>query len=254
MKYKKLFKGITLPLGFSLVGIPKLKRLFLIKKIKQPIYIEFIGVSGVGKSTLYKYVNKGLYKNWLDIRHFEEFNSDKVQDLIGNLPLYYNELGKYRINMVLKGEESHVEKLNAFRTGYNILKRDALLHLLNKKDIVMSDEGILQFYLDGIINLYKENKDDFLTLLKNRAVIYCYAPSEVVVNRIMDRKNKRGHLWYKHKEMSYQELIEFTQGSQKKIEDMVSILEEFIPVLKVDTTDHFKVSKQKILSFISENS
>lgn len=253
MNYKIILKKITLPLGFTLGSTPKLKRFSICKRINKPVYIEFVGASGVGKSTMYKKISKGYCNNWLDILHFEELYSDKIADLINELPSYYNELAKSRFDYVSNGTDSYIEKLNALRTGYNILMRDGLLHLLNKESVVVSDEGLLQFYSKGVINLERYNKKDFLKLIKNRKIVYCYAPADVIVERIIERQSKLGHLWFKHKGKSRETLLEVVNDNNKRINLMISIVENYIPVLRINTNEQDSVNINLIQSFIKDD-
>src|SRR5699024_8263577 len=144
-KYKRFLAGFTLPLGFIVQRVPPMRR-FKPSDKGNPVYIEFIGASGVGKTTLYKQIIKKYNAEWIDIRHFEALKSHKMKDgLIDSLAIY-QDLARYKVDEILEGEEKILpgDKLGACRTSYNIIMQDALVYLFNKQDVILSEEGLFQ--------------------------------------------------------------------------------------------------------------
>lgn len=251
-KYKHLVTHFTLPFGFTLQRVPKLKHFFR-NKNKRPIYIEFIGPSGVGKTTLYRYLNRGMFLKWYDIKHFYLFNSTKISEKkIAEVNIYQHlAASRYNENKDSNLSLNYINKLNSLRTGYNIIREDAANYFYNEKDIILSEEGIVQFYTVGVNDLLHKNKIDIKNFLTNRAYIYCIASNETIFKRIKKRECQTGHRWSGHNLKSEEELYQVIKNNLEEKEQLVKKLKAFIPVLEINTENPLEFNKKKIIEFIN---
>jgi|SRR5690554_3048660 len=252
-KVKKLISRITLLFGFTIQKVPALRLFnFKSKGLLNPVYIEFIGASAVGKTTLYRKLNKKYIRKWLDIRQFAALNSHKnIEELIGPSS-FYHDLANSKISITVENsvKSTGYDKLKSFYLASNAMKQDAYINYFNKKHTILSEEGLLQFYSEGVIKLFNENREKLIDLLNRRAIIYCYASPEIIVQRVLLRKEKTGHLWQGHKVSSEDELLRAVKRTLDEKEKLINIVKEFVPVLKINTAQSTASNLKEIHSFI----
>jgi len=252
-KYKKIISRIMLPLGVTLQRVPPLRRMKFFKKDTAPLYIEFVGASAVGKTTLYRKLYRWYGVEWIDIKHFVTLHADKLKGELYNLAPFYQDLASWRINDILTKENAirPIEQLGAFRTAYSIIREDALIYQYNTNDIILSEEGLFQFFSGGIDSLFDNSLDEFKKLLRGRAMVHCYASVEVIAERIQKRQEKSQHLWFGHKVATSEELFQVIQRSLDEKRELINRLKKFIPVLEINTEDSLISNEKKIRDFIS---
>jgi|GEM_PF-1251542 len=253
-KSKSLISRITLFFGFLPQRVLPLRRI-KINKIKSPIYIEFIGASSVGKTTLYRQLYNVLGKCCLDIKQFVGLNSvdGHIEKYISD-DSFYQILANERIEMVknIYANHSPYNKLNAFRTATNIINEDAIVHFYNKNNIILSEEGLFQFFSNGFELLYHYDKDKFTELIKNRGYVFCYASPKVIAERVHLRRNKTGHIWFGHKVSNDDELLSVIKSNLEEKERLKNILKKYVPILEINTESSLLVNQQKIVDFINK--
>lgn len=220
----------------------------------KPLYVEFVGVSGVGKTTLFKNLNKNKRKtDWIHSRQFVLAKHDmSIKDQISSVS-FYQDLIENKVEQIVNKTYQPFDQLDLFKYNYYIIRDDALAYLYNKHHTLLCEDGLLHNFGSGIESVYRKDYEKFKVILRNRAVVYCYASAEVVAGRILKRKNEIGELRPQHKKVGAVEtLIETERVALDKMEQFVNILKEQIPVLKINTEDAWELNKQKIDRFISE--
>lgn len=251
---RRIINKLTLFFGFFIQRIPSLKSLPLLTN-RNPVYIEFIGASGVGKSTLFEKVMNKSWKKWMSIKHFEVLYRQKLKSRDFDKQPLYQELALYRINEVVSAQDEILpfDMLEACSSGYNTISLDALVHLYNKESIVISEEGLLQFNSNAIKHLITSDKNSMKSLLNNRAVVYCYTSPEIVVDRILKREMETGNIWFKHKGLSKDELYKVVSDNIEEKHNLIKVLEKHIPILYIDTNEDLKNNRKKVIDFILSN-
>lgn len=247
---KKAINFLSLLIGVSIHKKKRLKKV-VFKKSDRPLLIEFMGVSGVGKSYLFNELNQP----YLDIDHFEFINAYNSQtNILEKIkePTIYEILAKYKIDNIQKDIEiSNCDKLQVLGRSFRKLKQDAAFFLYDTNRVLLSEEGVLQFFTQEIEQCIDDGMSDQLNLLyKNRAVIYCHAPAATIVDRVYKRRQETGKLWYKHKQKTKEELcVEIEKQIQDK-ENLLRKIKKQIPVLTINSAHDVKNNKEKILNFI----
>ncbi len=246
MKLKSLFSL----LGFEIYRKSK-KNKIKFDSSQKPLYIEFLGVSGVGKSTIFNALQK-KEKFWLTVN--EHNNSlGKHQRVKFDKNSAEQRLAEQRWKYLKEKNYLPTDKLRVAYWNYVILNSDALLQKNNKNSIVLSDEGMVLSFSDAIMDLENENSkllDDFL---KNRAFVYCTARPDVILKRIESRRKQTGKVVAQHKTNSNQELLEIISQETKERDNLVDFLKRRNkPLLVIDTSEELDKNLSKVLTFIRE--
>lgn len=229
-----------------------LKRKFLKKKIanieennqlSSKYHLEFIGVSGIGKTTLCQlYQEKSklnfLKKNQLKcisildqhmnsiywfllnskMRNLNQFNITDKQRL---------ELTRYFLNEVFL-DSNLIEQSNSRK----VLLEEGLFHNFNKELCTLSDE-------------------DFSKVIENRAFVFLNAKNvNIIYNRIHHRIANGGHTNIFHQNLSEVELKSNIFESIKAFKKLVlKIQEQGIPIIQIDAEDSVENQLQVLLKF-----
>lgn len=248
--------GITLPFGFTVRRIRPLKPLQFLRarrKSPVPVYVEFVGAPAVGKSTLYTHLNKRHRVEWMDIKHFSHFHYDKPNVGLQGAGSPYQYLAEWRLAHLV-GDSSTlrpVDRLEGCSSSFNVLREDALVHLHNKRDVILSEEGIFQFFGKGIGSLYSDNFEQFNSILSRRAIVYCVASPDLIVQRIRKRKMANATSWYGHNVSTAEELYRSVKDTLDEKSALIELLRKYIPVLEINTEDSLGENEKKIRAFIT---
>ncbi len=250
---KKIIAKMTLPLGFTIRRVTPLRRFqFFQEKKPTPVYIEFVGGPAVGKTTLYRQLNKKPLVEWIDPKHFSTMHYDKVNVKLQDPKSFYQYLASWRINHLASARSllQPTDRLEGCSSSYNVLREDALIHVYNKKDLILSEEGIFQFFSGGIGSLRDDDRESFELLMQRRAIVYCVASVEAIASRIEKRRQSGGTNWYGHNTSTHEELLRVIQQTLNEKDALISILKEYIPVLEIDTENSLRDNERKIRTFI----
>jgi shikimate kinase len=246
---KQIIKKITNKLGFEVRKIKTKKEIKLVP-LNRPIYVEFVGISGVGKTTLYREVKKqrGKKAKWIDVREF--LGSQKYplkEELFGK----YQEIIDYKIKYIVNKSFSALDKMKLISFFYKNISEEIIVNYYNKNTTVIFEDGMLHNFSDALNYVYNSNKELFLELIKDRIVVYCYSTPETIANQIIKRKNE-GALRPQHKVSSFEELVEKQKQSLKNKEQFINILKEnHVPFLMINTSDDIESNAKKVNAFIS---
>ncbi|HUH36275.1 MAG TPA: hypothetical protein VL022_10620 [Moheibacter sp.] len=240
---------------FSLLGL-EVYRKPLFNSIQfgehqQPIYVELVGVSGVGKSTLYHSLLKE--KKFWTIQEFIRFNRKTEANYLTDDSSFYQKLAKIQWEYIQNLTILETDKLRMAHWNYKTINEDILIANSNKNSIVVSDEGILHNFQDSLLKMNEENQEKFQFFLKNRAIIYCYSTPEKIVNQIIDRSEKTGRTVSHHKGKSIEELYDIVKRDLEEKEEFLEIMFNMgIPILRINTQDSLELNSKKINKFIEE--
>lgn len=218
---------------------------------EKPLYVEFVGLSGVGKSYLFNKLDKEKNK-WLGIKNFWQLFSHKENNsLLESIP-FYQYLAEEKINRTLKRDWLSTDHLAYFRYFHVVINKDALVYKLNKNYIIISEEGLLHNFGSCIEKLYKIDQNKFRKILKNRAIVYCFAPSKVIADRIIKRRKTSEKLLSQYKVDSRRELLQNIDRDLEIKQRVICLFKEYIPVLEINTADDVKQNAEKVENFIEE--
>lgn len=217
-----------------------------------PIYIELVGVSGVGKSTFYQSLLKEQQDFWTIADFKKSLPNVSAQPFIDKAE-FYEELAKAQWKHIQELAILDTDKLRMAHWNYKTLTEDALIVNYNKNAIILSDEGILHNFQHSLMKIKVNSSKDFKDFLKNRMVIYCYSDAEKIVAQIIDRQNKTGRVISHHKSKSKEELLEIVENDLREKEEFLKVLENHpIPILKINTQNDLSENVTKVKELIKK--
>lgn len=243
-------KVLSKTIGFNLTRA-KTRR---VDKIKgNPLYVEFVGVPGVGKTTLYKNVFKEIKRKWRDIHELKTIFIKHAEDQNAESLLCYQELAQHKMQSIETRNYSGIDQMKLVKYFHSVLIADSFGYLFNNDYNVMSEEGLIHNFGDSLLALFKGNKEEFENLMKHRAVVYCHAPAEIVAKQILEREKKTGRLLPQHKVSSFDELVNLQNESLKLKQQLIDFLSKHdIPILSIDTSDPMTGNVAQVKHFLTE--
>lgn len=236
--------------GFNL----KRARIRSVKKINgDPIYVEFVGIPGVGKTTLYENVFKKVKRNWRDIHELQRIFMEHTNGIATESQLCYQMLAQSKMQSLETRNFSGIDQMKLVKYFHSVLIADSLVHLFNNKYNIMSDEGLIHNFGEGLLALSISNSDELKNLLKRRAVIYCHTSAEIIAKRIIERGEKTGRLLPQHKVNSFDELVSLQKKSLDQKNQLLGFLsEKDIPFLSIDTSNPMTENVDQVKHFLTE--
>lgn len=243
-------KILSKTIGFNL----KRARIRNVKKIKgDPIYVEFVGVPGVGKTTLYENIFKKVKRNWRDIHELQRIFMEHTNGIAAESQLCYQVLAQSKMQSLESCNFNGIDQMKLVKYFHSVLIADSLVHLFNNKYNIMSDEGLIHNFGEGLLALSRSNIDEFKSLSKRRAVIYCHTSAETIAKRIIEREKKTGRLLPQHKLDSFEELVSLQKKCLKQKNQLIGFLSKYdIPFLSIDTSNPMTENVEQVVKFITE--
>lgn len=234
--------------GFSIYRNEQKKKII---KNGKPIYIEFMGASGVGKSTLYTKILK-RNRDWYSPNEFIRKNQLKIEKSPIDDNSIYNQIAEQKLKQLIYQNISDVDKFRIAHWGYKTLIDDFLINRFNKDSIILSEEGLLHNFGDILVSSQLSlDNNTFKTLLENRFLIYCYSESNNIARQIKKRQEETGRLVSHHKTDSAEKLIIIIEKEIKEKEAILTFLERYnVPILKINTSEDIHQNLEKINTFI----
>jgi len=212
----------------------------------EAILVDFIGIAGTGKTTLLNglkfsktIINGSKYKNI----HLSPFS------LVDNSPAYQQLLAA-ALNEIANANSPVHQKFADLNALVLRLNTDGLLRKYHKKVVFVFDEGIIEGYWNVFDKLIERDSDFFQEFSKNRAIVFCDAPLEIIVDRFIKREStKPPHApWYQGE--TERELLNYYKEMQEAIRNFVAKAQNFLPILTIQTTNNFSDNIKIIQNFI----
>ena len=242
------FLGKTIGVNLKRVKISKVD-----KADGKPLYVEFVGVPGVGKTTLYNNVFKQIKNKWRDINELEQIFAEHNNGKATESYSCYQDLAQHKVSTVASYDYSGLDKMKIIKYFQSVLIKDSLVYLFNKEYNIVSDEGLIHNFGEGIIAFSNSKESDYKDLLKHRAIIYCETSASTIAKRIIEREKITGNLLPQHKVDSFDKLVlnqEKYLNNYRLIFDYTSKYN--IPILSIDTSDPMHDNVQKSIEFMSK--
>ncbi len=238
-------------IGFSIYRTKKIKPI-VFKENDRPILLEFVGISGVGKSTLFHELKKHK-KLWIEVREFMQMNRAANTNTILDDNVIYQEIADSKLHSVLQQQMAPADRFRVIHWGYTTLIEDAVISSLNINSTIVSEEGLLHNFGDCIEQLHHINKFKFNEIIQKRAVIYCFTSPEIIAKQIENRKLETGRIIAHHKNKSFDELLVIHKRELEEKERFINLLEKNnVPIIMINTSDELQGNVLKINTFIEK--
>lgn len=219
---------------------------------KNNYIIEFIGVAGVGKSTIAnKYKNKNtLNKNLSlktqnDVLVFRNNNTIKVKN-------YHEKLFENALQYIVNDTQYDSNfKYKMIELMKDLIRDDFIMNYYKKNEVYLLDEHFYHHYAPSINFVSSDFKKDFY---KNRIYIYCVNEAETIANQILKREKETGHLANYHKKENKEELIKFINKDLKNKEELYQKLKtETDKILVLHTQNNINSNLNEMDIFINKH-
>lgn len=217
----------------------------------KPVFVEFLGVSGVGKTTLFNTLknNRTSKLNWIDR---EEFLNRHKLEKVNPLNALYNSILKEKVDSINASEYNLEDKIWYSYFFYMNLKEDSFLVDHNLNTTIINEDGLFHNFGKILYNNFQTDKSKLLQLLRNRIFVVCRNSPENIANQIVKRKSRNNEIRPQHKDLSLKQLIEIQIDHQNQLDELVIILKEnSIPVLEIHTSDNISQLQSEINEFIN---
>lgn len=244
----KLVNKVARKFGFRIIRVKKESLGF--REHKRPLFIEFVGAPGVGKTTLFNKLNLKKLRA-VTITDFLRFIRKNKDDTFFDNKEVYQKLAATKLEVIYKRDVLALDKYFYISWFRSVITRD--LEVINNihRHLVITDEGLVHNFNSELIKLYETNNSEFRKLLKNRAFIYCFSDPQLIAEQILNRYGKTGTLLPQHKNKTSEELASDQVKAQKGKENLISLLEkENIPVLRINTAENADENVHKIYKFV----
>jgi uridine kinase len=221
-----------------------------IRKNTKGFIIEFIGPSGVGKSTLFDAVKNRMQGNWHYREQQKYYKLERSQTLIDGA-LHWNLMMAKACNLDIL-ELNGFRKLKLLKYFSDVVYSDLHMQYCASESGFLLEEGIFHNFSKEINSL---QNDEFESLIANRILIYVRPKSNItVVNRIRKRTANTGHTVAHHIGLSDQELLEIVDSSVISFDTMIKRAQIFNhPTLTVYAEDDLSYNAGLILKFEAAN-
>jgi len=223
-------------------------------KVNKPIKIEFIGPPGVGKTTIYEELIRRRKKKdvWLPVSFLsKQIKSIKLKE--SEVPEYHMALLEMKLNNVQGKKYSVFTKLSFLSYFFDVIKKDLILSKDFNDLTTVSDEGIVHNFSKEILELSKQNSRLALCVLKNTAIIYCYASAKTITNNVLKRHRETGRLLAQHRDKEKKDLMAVNKTAIENKEKTLQFLQtNNIPHVTLNTEEPVSINAQKVSTFINK--
>lgn len=245
---KKILQRIFSVLGYTIVKKSNKKKSLSVQPTKR-LFIEFVGPSGVGKTTVFRELQKhNLTNRWIGVSTFIRSLKDKSLALDPASEAVYSEV------LNLKRESIHSQfsfpiSVSLMQFFYGNLKEELLAREYNSEYTLIMEDGFFHNFGSAIMDFISKNEVAFQPFLVDRAVVYCTNSAQEIAKQIQKR-NLTSPRAYQNKK-SLEELEKMTQPVIDRNEKFVNYLKsKGVPVLYINTGDDLKDNGVKIKEFI----
>ncbi|WP_445730826.1 hypothetical protein [Mariniflexile sp.] len=207
--------------------------------------LEFIGPSGVGKTTLFNLTKDKLCSKWHNLAVIHPHKINNADEKLINI---HWDILKKKFNYIefLKSESFIKLKLNDYFN--QVLLNNIKLMSIKSESGFFLEEGICHNFSEELITL---NDEDLIYILKNRCLIYILSRESMnVVGQIKKRINEGGHTVHHHKGLNDIQLNTLTKDSIHIFNKFLERIKKFsIPVCKLYLEDGLEENFKKIIDF-----
>lgn len=207
--------------------------------------IEFIGPSGVGKSTLCSITEKKLSAKWNTLDLIQSTNIITIDEKL--LESHWK-VFKAKISSIncLKTKNSVKLKLATYFNKVISININ-LLHFENEYGFFL-EEGICHNFAQELLDL---NNEELYSLLKHRHLI-CILPKDpmFVVDQIKKRTSEGGHTVYHHEGLDSKALLDIVNESIIVYKEFITRIQNLnISSCQLLAEDGIEINSKKIIEF-----
>lgn len=248
-----LNKGLEKLTGFRLVRTQRHKSPWGLGKATNNLVVEFMGPSGVGKTTLrdyylkhhkFSFQNEVITEKEVKNYHFnlEEFKSENEE--------IYQTLFASKLKKISETKDSFIKTHRRLNLFYDSLKIDFVIRNYLSDTIVFMDQHVFKFFANDFIHLKEtELKQEFL---QRRIIIYCKASPETIIDYIEKRK-QAGSTRPVHKQRDSKQLHhQLQEHLAAREKDVQTLQQNGAHLLEINTEKSLAENTKLIDEFMTE--
>ncbi len=213
--------------------------------------IEFVGVSGIGKTTLARRLQGSLGGRWYFVEHVAS-----IQEAAFRLPpgrqAFYDRLIEAKIAAV-RGSGRHLyQQLSNLSTFSTNLLRDMAIRQAPVSRGFVQHDGALHVYCDEILIAGQADPVGMETFLRDRAIVHIVARRpETVLARIRARRREAGEAKLNnYPGLDDATVLDMTLEKDRQRRILCTICEEMgLPLLRLDAEEEPETNLRRIVDF-----
>lgn len=215
--------------------------------------VEFVGPSGVGKTTLYNVLLARRMSTdiWITVDELLNFYK-KTGSNQCKLNEVYEILLTMKLKDVTKKEFKIIDKYSILDFFYKNIQIDAIINNQALPALIVLHDGIIHNFSNELYLLNKNNTNLYFNIFKNRAVVHCYASPQLISENILKR-NSEGHSRPQHKFLTKGQLMEQSGDILTNKAQFVAQLKQYkIPCLEINMENDISQNVATVNKFIGE--
>lgn len=231
--------------------------------VKTPIVLEFIGLPGAGKTTVFHQVVAQLKQQGVSVAAGDEilrsWKKQPIWQRLGKLiPQTQNQWQILRQSLLLATQVKPTNWLSfskAIKTYANLKRIDAIAQA-NNEQLILLDQGLLQeiwsIGLTGTTPAIEDIKEELALIFSQRpiAIVDFQINIETAIQRIQNRPTDQSRFDLMSQEAAQQLLSQYAPYLQ----DIINCAQTFnIPVLEIDSSLSVDEKTQQIVSWINSS-
>ncbi|WP_026452246.1 AAA family ATPase [Aequorivita capsosiphonis] len=247
-----LNKALEKLFGLRLVRGQQLKPLPLSVIAKNNVIVEFMGPSGVGKTTLrdfylkhHKFPFKGEIMTEEDLKKYDlKLDESKGKEEI------YGLLFSAKLKELSEAQESFIKTNRRLNLFYNSLKIDFFIRNYLSETQVILDQHVFKFFANDFIRLKEtEQKQAFL---RNRIIIYCKASPEKIIEYI-EKRNRTDTIRPVHQNRDSKLLhLQLQEHLVQREKDVQMLKQNGAHILEINTENSLSKNSELIDDFMTD--
>ncbi|MGO3182955.1 MAG: shikimate kinase [Aequorivita sp.] len=248
-----LNRGLEKLFGLRLVRGQRPKPPPLSVITKNNLIVEFMGPSGVGKTTLrdfylkhHKFPFKGEMMTEKDLKKYDlkldESNMGKVE--------IYELLFSAKLKELSEAQDSFIKTNRRLNLFYNSLKIDFFIRNYLSEKQVFLDQHVFKFFANDFIQLKEtEQKQEFL---RNRIIIYCKASPEKIMEYI-EKRNRTDTTRPVHQNRDSKLLhLQLQEHLTQREKDVQMLKQNGAHILEINTENSLSKNSELIDDFMTD--
>lgn len=213
--------------------------------------VEFLGPSGVGKTTLHDALvhQRDVGDGWVTVEEYLSHHDEVGRDGV-SLDVTHRMLLEWKLRSVSEAEIPVQDKYQVLDFFHRNLLVDLRINAPDVKACVVWHDGLLHNFSDELRELLQHYPADFGALVRNRAVVHCHSTPEQVAAHIMQRQ-RDGHIRPQHKGLGETALVAYSaEGLATNAGFVRRLSEHSLACLEVDTADDISENVQRVREFV----
>lgn len=224
-------------------------------KGQNPISVDFIGASGIGKTTLLNKLMSFRDESFrfLNFSEFQKYFAEKPINKV-ELPNAFLELLALKYEAVHSGDYSIENKIKLHHFFHNTLKKVWFGLSANGGSTIVYDESLFHNFADVLPVLERKSPEYFQEMLTHRIFVNITSNPETILNQISGRINDENDIRSHHKNKTMNEIAEIQNeylGHQSRVFDLLKKYNA--PVLEIDAGSDLYSNAKEVQRFIVDH-